>query len=685
MRNQERSVILILFALIASLLVCLFLNSSPSIASGTAGYITTGKTNVYFRDAPAGNPIQDNGSNIMLNGGQELTIIDTSNSSWYKVTLVYNGTTYTGYVYSAYITVGTQSTTSTTTTTTTSTSSDAEFEAYLTDQGFPESYKTLLRTLHASHPNWVFKAVKTGLDWSTVVANEVNKTGQIKNLVQCTTSSPHYNWRSTTVGYNISTDTWSAYDGTTWFAASDALVTYYLDPRVYLYEKYVFAFETLTYDSSHTESGVESILSGTFMSNTTPSGETSTYGQLIMQAAQASGVSAYHIASRIKQEVGTTIGTVTSGTNSTYPGIYNFYNIGGYDSSEGAAATNALKWAATGTTYGRPWNTVYKSIYGGALYIGNNYILAGQNTIYTEKFNVTNTSNLYNHQYMTNVQAVATEAAKVYTAYSSSGTLNDTITFSIPVYENMPDSVTTKPSDSGNPNNYLKTLSVSGYTLSPTFAINTTTSYSLIVAESVSSVTISATTCNSNASVSGTGTVSLIKGTNTIKLVVTAQSGATRTYTLTIVRGSASSSSSTSTASYSGSYTISDTYVTGVSPSTTVTSFISNLGASSGATVSVTDSSGTAKTSGKVGTGDKVVVTTSSNTSTYTILIYGDVNGDGQVTALDLLKVQKHIIGSKTLSGAYATAADAKKNGGVTAIDLLAIQKHITGASTISQ
>ncbi len=674
--NKNYTCIWLLFALICSLLVCLFINNGNAVAAGTAGYITEGKTNVYFRDAPGGNPITDNGSNIMLNGGQELTILDTSNSSWYKVTLVYNSTTYTGYVSSAYITIGTASTTTTTT-------SDSDFETYLDEQGFPESYKAQLRTLHEAHPNWVFKAVQTGLDWSTVVANEVNKSGQVKNLVECTSSSPHYNWRSTTVGYNISTDTWSPYDGTTWYAASDALVTYYLDPRVYLYEKYVFAFETLTYDSSQTQTGVESILSGTFMYKTTATGSSSTYSSLILSAAKSSGVSAYHIASRIKQEVGSTIGTVTSGTNSTYPGIYNFYNIGGNDTSTGSAALNALKWAATGTTYSRPWNTVYKSIYGGALYIGNNYILKGQNTLYTQKFNVTNTSSLYSHQYMTNVQAASSEAAKVYTAYSNTGTLNDAITFSIPVYENMPDSITSKPSDSGNPNNYLKTLSVSGYSLTPTFAVNTTTSYSLIVPESVSSVTISATTVSSKASVSGTGKVSLSSGTNTVKVVVTAQSGATRTYTLTIVRGTASGNSSSS-ATFSGSYTVSDNVITGVATSTTVSSFVSNLGCSNG-TVTVTNSSGTSKTSGKIGTGDIVKVTVSGNTLTYTVVIYGDLNGDGAITALDLLKLQKHLTGASTLSGAYLKAANVKKSGSPSALDLLKIQKYLIGSATISQ
>lgn len=49
---------------------------------------------------------------------------------------------------------------------------DAEFDAYLTSQGFPASYRTKLKALHRTHPNWVFTAKKTGLAWSTVLSKE---------------------------------------------------------------------------------------------------------------------------------------------------------------------------------------------------------------------------------------------------------------------------------------------------------------------------------------------------------------------------------------------------------------------------------------------------------------------------------------------------------------------------------
>ena len=49
---------------------------------------------------------------------------------------------------------------------------DLDFEEMLIREGFPESYKEGLRQLHAKHPNWVFLAYHTGLDWNTVIKEE---------------------------------------------------------------------------------------------------------------------------------------------------------------------------------------------------------------------------------------------------------------------------------------------------------------------------------------------------------------------------------------------------------------------------------------------------------------------------------------------------------------------------------
>lgn len=554
-----------------------------------------------LREAPDGAEMKDaSGNTIYLRLGTKVTILDTSNSTWYKIEVTYNGQNYTGYSASQYISIGQTSGSSTP-------SDDADFETKLANEGFPESYKVMLRDLHAKYPSWEFKAVHTGLDWSQVVAGEVNSSSSAKNLVQGTASLPRYSWRSTTVGYNYKKDTWTPFDGSTWYAASDQLVTYYLDPRTYMYENYIFVFESLSYvDGMQTEAGVEAILSGTFMSNTVPTGESLTYAQLIVEAGKNSGVSPYHIASRIKQEMGSSGNVCAFGNSTSYPGIYNFYNIGAYDGND--AATKGLAWAATEGSYGRPWNTPYKSILGGAQFLGTSYINVGQDTLYTQKFNVTNTSCLFSHQYMTNVQAPASEALTVYNAYSNNNLLNSTLVFEIPVYGNMPETATSKPADAGNPNNWLESLTVDGYALTPTFDVNMTTEYTLTVSENISSINISASPVNKSASVSGTGTISLTEGSNLVSIVVTAQNGNTRTYNITVNRGTPTSGGTTATGTTMAD--LNGDNVINYKDIVKIQRIIMGLESSSNEVMSV-----------------------------------GDINKDGVINYKDIVKVQRHIMG----------------------------------------
>lgn len=172
-----------------------------------------------------------------------------------------------------------------------------------------------------------------------------------------------------------------------------------------------------------------------------------TYAEAFIKAAELTGVSPYHLVSRVIQEVGKNGSGSTSGSYGSYPGIYNFYNIGASSGTD--PVSNGLRWASTPSEnekYLRPWNSQYKSIVGGAVYIGEKYINAGQNTLYLEKFDVeSNFNGLYWHQYMTNVEAAYYEAKTVYSNYKSLGLLSNSFTFRIPVYNNMPENPASLP------------------------------------------------------------------------------------------------------------------------------------------------------------------------------------------------------------------------------------------------
>ncbi|MDE5864589.1 MAG: cadherin-like beta sandwich domain-containing protein, partial [Lachnospiraceae bacterium] len=234
-----------------------------------------------------------------------------------------------------------------------------------------------------------------------------------------------------------------------------------------------------------------------------------------------------------------------------YEGIYNFYNIGAFDG--GDAVAKGLQWAKTGTDYGKPWTNPYKSIVGGGQYIAKTYINKGQNTVYFQKFNVkpTDPSTLYVHQYMTNVQAAYSEGRSTRNAYNAMGILQNTMVFYIPVYNNMPGSACQLPVSAGNPNPFLKSLTISDGSsklsgMTPTFSLPSSggtlgnSTYTIVVKKSVSSVKINATAISSKATVSGIGTVNLNAAgkTTTVKVTCKAQNGRTQDYTINITRQS---------------------------------------------------------------------------------------------------------------------------------------------------
>lgn len=461
--------------------------------------------------------------------GDSLTILsettDSSGAKWYKISCG----NVTGYVSAAYVQLtssGSQG------------SSDADFESYMTKQGFPESYKPYLRKLHEQHPKWIFTAQKLGVDWNTALKEEC-VVG--RNLVH---SSALASWKSMEKGaYDFNGGYWYGLDGS-WVAASKEIIMYYMDPRNFLNDTYIFMFENQSYDPSYqTESGVKTILADTFMSGSYTCPDTKkkyTYSQTFMDAAKKSGVSPYHLASRCRNEQGVNGAPQSLGTVKGYENYFNFFDIQAYATSTMTAAEMGCKYAkTTNPTYLLPWTNQYKSIVGGSIFLGTGYITKGQDTLYLQKFDMVDGGNgLYYHQYMTCVFGQANEAISLKNAYSQD-ILNSAMEFKIPVYNNMPDKLCPKPASSGDNNNYLNSLSVSGTSISPKFD-KFTTSYTATVKAEISSVTVNANPLGKSAKVSGKGKVSLKTGENTIKVTCTAASGVKRTYTIKITRKAAS-------------------------------------------------------------------------------------------------------------------------------------------------
>lgn len=226
----------------------------------------------------------------------------------------------------------------------------ASYSQELKEKGFSDSYVTALTSLHEKYPNWNFVPFVTGLDWNTAVAGERSKHSNQVIQKQSSLSNDYYCNDSTC----YKNGNYIVQEGSSWVSASESAVKYYMDPRNWLTEKYIFQFESTAYDSSQTKAGVEAILKGTWMYNSLitykdTSGATKTYdsktkySDAILAAAKSSGMSAYYLASKIKQENGgaTASATAVCGTKAPFQGIYNYYNIGA-----NTGASDGLEWAA---------------------------------------------------------------------------------------------------------------------------------------------------------------------------------------------------------------------------------------------------------------------------------------------------------------------------------------------------
>ena len=397
---------------------------------------------VYLCDdlAIRGEADNNSGTVVTVPSGQMVEIqgvtVDEEYQVWEKVSAEVSGTVYEGYIPREYLAC-----------------SDERFleweELYGMNPGaavmltgenatgvyadieqFPESYRPALEALKQQHPNWTFVRQNTGLDFQTVINNELQggKSLVYKSYGDYCKEGQH---------------------SPNWYFASEDILKLYMDPRNSLQENAIFQFEQLTYNESyHTEAAVESFLNNTFMNSGSPAPQTDmTFSHIFWAIGAEQQVSPFHLAARVYQEQGQGTSPLISGSYPGYEGYYNYFNISASGSTNEQVIINGLTYARNNN-----WNNAYASILGGANVISANYIKKGQDTLYLQKFNVSPTASnpLYTHQYMQNISAPTSEALSMKRLYESAGALENTFVFKIPVYENMPESPCPMPTYSTN-------------------------------------------------------------------------------------------------------------------------------------------------------------------------------------------------------------------------------------------
>lgn len=476
-----------------------------SAATVTTAYITG--TNVNVREGPSlSHDAIDTVSNITA------TVLGSANEGeyiWYKITYTSdNSKQVTGYVrYNPdYIRIVTY---------------DPDADVSTQINAFPESYRDALIALSAAYPNWVF--IPDPISMSFADAVNMQSTDMRK---QVSFTSHPVSWRSMGQGaYTWSSGQWVVTNGG-WTGASREIIAYYMDPRNFLNSSEIYMFLQQSFDPAvQTEEGLKSIVAGTFMEKTYSDPNDTKYGgsyiKVIMEAARQSNVSPYIIAAKIKQEIGVNgTSSLVSGTYPGYESYYNFFNFGASGSTQTAVITNGLAHAKA-----NGWNSRSAAIIGGAKSLSSGYINAKQDTYYYQDFNVKNPDKLW-HQYAQAVHDARSKGVGVAPIYKNENSY--ALTFLIPVFIDMPQSVSPKPASNDKLNNYyFSSISVSG--LTPSF-----TMYKYEYDLAVTGDTTVYVKPVSGASYSGSKTFNLKKGENKVELKVKSETGYITTYTIDV-------------------------------------------------------------------------------------------------------------------------------------------------------
>ncbi|MBR3152855.1 MAG: hypothetical protein IKF52_04550 [Clostridia bacterium] len=531
---------------------------------------------------------------------------------------------------------------------------------------FPESYQKQLAYLKYLHPNWEFKAYYTGIDWGEVTSGEAEN--------QCLRNTIYKNYTIDPLALCICGRSGDA----NYYCGSAKVVNYYLDPRNFMGEAMVFEFLDLSNGSGVNRDVVASAVSGTFLEG---------YLDDIMAAANEAGVNPLHIVATIYQEIGRS-GTplAISGTFPGYEGLYNFYNYGATD-GDGAISRGLAKARELGWT-----NPRYALVDGAKRVLANNYISVGQSTKYFYKFDVVgdeilkedmgsrsySLDNFYSHQYMTNLRDPASQAGSLYDIYAENGILDSKLTFTIPVYNNMPSSPCTAPTSLSGELYYIDSLKKYGVQFRESAGgdslgnIYKDTRVQLLANEGYWSRVkiIRATSYN------GSGWNAEEKIGYVASEYLTKVGTEIPDYRGSVDMGNSGNTSPQPTVVQSSEYKIEGLNIK-MTPTVTANDIKSK---NPTAVIKNTSGADISNSTELVGTGYTVTI----DGTTYTVIKFGDLNGDGYVDTGDTLIAKQVVLGKRGIDGIYKTAMDVNKDSYTDTGDTLVLKKVILKVGNIT-
>ncbi len=533
-------------------------------------------------------------------------------------------------------------------------------------ENFPKTYQDKLIKLKELHPNWNFEAYYTGIEWNELIQNE---TGEVLHKRSVVPSYYSNLWKCDTCGNDKG-----------WTCASKEIVEYFIDPRNFLNEVNIFQFEELSFNKNiHTLQGVQISVKNTFLDNNVTYYDdeqnkniTRTYADIIIEVAEKTNISPFHIKSKIIQEVGSNGSASVSGTYPGYENYYNFFNYGAHDTGDPIA--NGLSFAKE-----KGWNTPYKAILGGAELIGNSYVNQGQNTSYFFKFDVVGDRILkagesdtvsktlfFSHQYMTNIMDPYSQSSSVYNTYAQNGNLDATLNFIIPVYNNMETEYHKKPTkytEADGELYYTNVIKTAGTRDNPTYGSKIV--YNL---EKDEVVVMLNRKC--------------ILSDGVYWDIVMLENG----WNVYVESSYMESCKITSSTEQEQEIEIDENNNLITTPTVEINNIIEELKIDN---YQLLDSTGmiVTKENEKVATGYKLNLLKDDNKTiekTYILIKIGDVNGDGKVSASDYVFIKNYIMESQSLTGIWEKAANVNYDDKISAGDYVRIKNYIMEGQAIN-
>ncbi|MGN7312462.1 N-acetylglucosaminidase [Alkalicoccobacillus gibsonii] len=205
-----------------------------------------------------------------------------------------------------------------------------------------------------------------------------------------------------------------------WVDAKKQDIIYYLDPNNFINDKVQqFQFLDLAKTSGASETALNNYLRG--------KGILAGQGKAFIDAGRTHGINDVYLLSHALLETGNGSSTLAKGVKYNGVTVYNMYGIGAKDSCPIECGT---KYA-----YDQGWTTPYKSIVGGAAFIGNSYVKSGQNSLYKMRWNpdAMVRNGRASHQYATDIGWASKQVHSMYNLYQGIGSY--TLNLDIPVYK----------------------------------------------------------------------------------------------------------------------------------------------------------------------------------------------------------------------------------------------------------